>query len=156
MVTAGMIKRHSLLRRKVMTNLDSILESRDITLPRKVHIVKAMFFSSSHVWMWELDYKERRVLKNRCFLTGVLEKALESPFVCKEIQPVHPKGNQSWIFIGMTDGEVETPILCPPDAKNGLIWKDLDAGRDWRRGEKGMTEDEMVGWHHWLNGHEFE
>ena len=153
MVTAGMIKRHSLLRRKVMTNLDSILESRDITLPKKVHIVKAMVFSSSHVWMWELDYKESRVLKNRCFLTGVLEKALESPFVCKEIQPVHPKGNQSWIFIGMTDGEVETPILCPPDAKNGLIWKDLDSGRDWRRGEKGMTEDEMVGWHQWLNGY---
>ena len=86
----------------------------------------------------------------------VLEKTLESPLDCKEIQPVHPKGNQSWIFIGRTDAEAETPILWPPDAKSWLIWKDPDAGKDWSREEKGTTEDEMVGWHHRLNGHEFE
>ena len=102
--------------------------------------------------MWELDYKESWVPKNWCFLTMVLEKTLESPLDCKEIQPVHPKGNQSWIFIGRTDAEAETLILCPPDAKNWLIGKDSDAGKDWRREEKGMTENEMVGWHHW---HEF-
>ena len=103
--------------------------------------------------MWELDCKERWVLKNWCFWTVVLEKTLESPLDCKEIQPVHPKGNQSWLFIGSTDVEAETPILWPPDAKNWLIWKDPDAVNDWRREEKGMTEDEMVGWYHWLNGH---
>ena len=113
-------------------------------------------FSSSHVWMWELDYKESWVLKNWCFWTVVLEKTLESPLDCKEIQPVHPKENQSWIFIGRTDAEAETPILWPPDAKNWLTGKDPGAGKDWRQEEKGMTEDEMVGWHHWLNGHEFE
>ena len=113
-------------------------------------------FSSSHVQMWELDYKESWVPKNWCFWTVVLKKTLESPLDCKEIQPVHPKGNQSWIFIGRTDAEAETPILWPPDAKNWLIWKDPDAGKDWRREEKGMTEDEMDGWHHWLNGHESE
>ena len=112
-------------------------------------------FSSNHVWMWELDYKESWVLKNWCFWTVVLEKTLESPLDCKEIQPVHPKGNQSWVFIGRTDAEAETTILWPPDVKNGLIWKDPDAGKDWRQEEKGMIEDEMVGWHHWLNGHEF-
>ena len=112
-------------------------------------------FSSSHVWMWELDYKEGWVLKNWCFWTVVLEKTLESPLDCKEIQPVNPKGNQSWIFIERTDVEAETPILLPPDVKNWLIWKDPDAGKNWRQEEKGMTEDEMVGWHHWLNGHEF-
>ena len=100
------------------------------------------------VWMWELDYKESWVRKNRCFWIVVLEKTLESPLDCKEIQPVHPKGNQSWIFIGRTDAEGETPILWPPDAKNGLIWKDREAGKDWRQEEKGTTEDEMVGWHH--------
>ena len=105
--------------------------------------------------MWELDYKESWALKNWCFLTVVLEKALESPLNCKEIQPVHPKGDQSWVFIGRTDVEAETPILWPPDAKSWLIWKDPDAGRDWGQ-EKGMTEDEMVGWHHRLSGHEFE
>ena len=109
----------------------------------------------SHVWMWELDYKESWVLKNWCFWTVVLEKMLECPLDCKEIQPVHPKGNQSWIFIGRTDTEAETPILWPPDAKNWLIGKDPDAGKDWGQ-EKGTTEDEMVGWHHRLNGHEFE
>ena len=95
-------------------------------------------------------------LKNWCFWTVVLEKTLESPLDCKEIQPVHPKGNQSWIFNGRTDVEAETPILCPPDAKSWLFWKDPDAGKDWRREEKGTTEDEMVGWHHRLDGHEFE
>ena len=106
--------------------------------------------------MWELDYKESWVLKNWCFWTVALKKALESPLDSKEIQPVNPKGNQSWIFIGRTDAKAETPILWPPDAKNWLIGKDPDAGKDCRREEKGMTEDEMVGWHHWLNGHEFE
>ena len=94
--------------------------------------------------------------KNWCFWTVVLEKTLKSPLDCKEIQPVHPKGDQSWVFIGRTDSEAETPILWPPDAKNWLIWKGPDAGKDWRQEEKGRTEDEMVGWHHWLNGHEFE
>ena len=111
-------------------------------------------FSCGHVWMWELDYKERWALKNWCFWTIVLEKTLESPFDCKEIQPVHPKGNQSWMFIGRTDAEAKAPILWPPDAKSWLIWKDPDAGKDWRQ-EKGTTEDEMVGWHHQLNGREF-
>ena len=113
-------------------------------------------FSSSHVWMWELDYKESWALKKWCFWTVVLEKTLDSPLDCKEIQPVNLKGNQSWIFIGRTDAEAETPILWPPDAKNWLIWKDLDAGKDWRREKKGKTEDEIVGWHHRLDGHEFE
>ena len=107
-------------------------------------------FSSGHVWMWELDYKESWVHKNWYFWTVVLEKSLESPLDCMEIQPVHPKGNQSWIFIGRTDVEAETPILWPPDVKNWLIWKNPDAGKDWRWEEKGMTEDEMVGWRHWL------
>jgi len=113
-------------------------------------------FSSSHVWMWELDYKESWVLKSWSFWIVVLEKTLESPLDCKEIQPVHPKGNQSWIYIGRTDAEAETPVLWPPNVKNWLIGKDPDAGNDRRREEKGMTEDEMVGWHHWLNGHELE
>ena len=114
-------------------------------------------FSSGHVWMWELDYKkESWALKNWCFWTVVLEKTLESPLDCKEIKPVHSKGNQSWIFIGRTDAEVETPILWPPDVKTWLIGKDPDAGKDWRQEEKGTAEDEMVGWHHRLNGHEFE
>ena len=113
-------------------------------------------FSSSHVWMWELDYWEDWVQKNWCFWTVVLEKILESPLDCKEIQPVHPKGNQSWIFIRRTDAEVETPVLWPPDAMNWPIGKDPDAGKDQRWEEKGMAEDEMVGWHHRLNGHEFE
>ena len=110
-------------------------------------------FSSSHVWMWELDYKESWALKDWCFWTVVLEKTLASPLDCEEIKPVNPKGNQSWIFIGRTDAE--DPILWPPDVKNWLIGKDLDSGKDWRREEKGMTEDVMVGWIHWLNGHEF-
>jgi len=113
-------------------------------------------FSSSHVWMWELDYKESWEPKNWCFWTVVLEKTLESPLDCREMQLVHPKGNQSWIFIGRTDVEAEIPILWPSDAKNWLIGKYPDAGKDWRREEKGTTEDEIVGWHHWPNGHEFE
>ena len=106
--------------------------------------------------MWELDYKESWALKNWCFWGVVLEKTLESPLDSKEIQPVHPEGNQPWIFIGRTDGEVETPILWPLDAKNWLIGKDPDAGKDWRQEKKGTMEDEMVGWHHQLDGHESE
>ena len=113
-------------------------------------------FSTSHVWLWELDYKESWVPKNWCFWTAVLEKTLESPLDYKEIQMVHPKRNQSWIFIIRTDAEVETWILWPPDANNGLLWKDPNAGKDWRQEEKRTTEDEMVGHHHQLNGHEFE
>ena len=113
-------------------------------------------FSSSHVWMWELDYKESWAPKNWCFWTVVLEKTLESPLDCKEIQPVHPKGNESWMFIVKTDVEAKTPIVWPRDAKSWLIWKDSDARKDWRQEEKGMTEDEMIGWHHLLKGHEFE
>ena len=114
-----------------------------------------MCFSSSHVWMWELDYKESWVLKNWCFWTVVLEKTLECPLDCKEIQPVHPKRDQSLIFIGSTDAEAEAPILWPPHVKSWLIWKDPDAGKDWGQEEKGTTEDEMAGWHHRLNGHGF-
>ena len=150
------MKRHLLLGRKAMTNLDSILKSRDITLPTKVRLIKTMVFPVVMVWMWELDYKESWELKNWCFWTVVLEKTLESPLDYKKSQPVHPKGNQSWIFIGRTDAEAETPILWPPDAKNRLIGKDPDAGNDWRWEEKGTTQDEMVGWHHWLDAHEFE
>ena len=112
-------------------------------------------FSSGHVWMWELDYKERWVPKNWCFWTVVLEKTLESPLDCKKIQPVHPKGNQSWVFIGGTDVEAETQLLWPPDSESCLIWKDPDAGKDWGQKEWGMTEDEMVRWHHGHNGHGF-
>ena len=111
-------------------------------------------FSSGHVWIWKLDYEESWAPKNWCFWTMVLEKTLESPLDCKEIQPVHPKGDQSWMFIGKTDVEAETPILWPPDMKSWFIWKNPSAGKDWRQ-EKGTTEDEMVGWYHWLNEHEF-
>ena len=113
-----------------------------------------MVFFSSHVWMWKLDHKEGWAQKNWCFWTMVLEKTVESPLDCKEIKPVNTKGNQSWIFIGRTDAEAT--ILCLPDAKSWLFRKDLDAEKDWRQEEKGMTEDEMVGWHHWLNGPEFK
>ena len=112
-------------------------------------------FSSGHVWMWQLDHKEGWALKNWCFWTVVLEKTLESPLDCKEIKLVNPKGNHSWIFIGRTDAEAETPILWPPDVKSRLIGKVPNGGKDWRQDEKGTTEDEMVGWHHWLNEHEF-
>ena len=120
-------------------------------------------FSSSHVWMWELDYKESWkkknvswVPQNWCFWTMVLEETLESPLDCKEIQPVNPKGDQSWVFIGMTDAEAKTPILWVPDPKNWFTGKDPYAGKDWRQEEKGMTDDEIVGWHHRFNEHEFE
>ena len=126
-----------------MTSLDSTLKSRDITLPKKVHL--KLLFYSSHVWMWELDYKEGWVLKNWCFWTVVLDKTLKNALDCNEIQPVHPKGNQSWIFTGRTDIGAETPILWPPDVNSWLIGKAPDAGKDWRLEEKGTTEDEMVG-----------
>ena len=125
-----------------MTKLDSMLKSRDIV--NKGLSSQGFGFSSSHAWMWELDYKESWALKNWCFWTVVLEKTLESPWDCKEIQPVHPKGDKSWVFIGRTDAEAETPILWPPDVKRWLIWKDPDAGKDWGQEEKGTTEDEMV------------
>ena len=137
------IKRRLLLGRRGMTNLDSILKSRDITLPTQVGLIKAMVF---WVVMYgcELDYKESWVPKNWCFWTVVLEKTLESSLDCKEIQPVHPKGDQSWVFIGRTDVEAETPILWPPDVNSWLIRKDPDAGKDWGQEEKGTTEDD--GW----------
>ena len=143
------IKRCLLLGRKTMTNLDSILKSRDIFVD-KGPSSQSYGFSSSHVWMWELDYKESWALKSWCFWTVALEETLKSPLDCKGIQPVHPKGNQYWIFIGRTDAEVETPILWPPDVKSWLIWKDPDAGKDWRQVEKGTTENQMVGWYHQL------
>ena len=126
------MKRHLLLGRKVMTNLDSILRNRDITLPTKVLSSQSYAFSSSHVWMWELDYKESWAPKNWCFWTVVLEKTLESLLDCKGIQPVHPRGDQSWTFTGRTDVEAKTTILWPPDEKNWLIWQVPDAGKDWR------------------------
>ena len=150
------IKKCLLLGRKTMTNLQSILKSRDITLSTNFPLVKDMVFPVVMYGCKSLDYKESWVLKNWWFWTVVLEKTLESPLDCKEIKPVHPKGDQSWVFIGRTDAEAETPIIWPPDVKSWLIGKDPDAGKDWRQEEKGMTEDEMVGWHHWLNGHEFE
>ena len=125
------------------------------TTTTKIHS-EGYGFSSGHVCMWELDYKESWVLKDRCFWTVVLEKTLESPLDCKEIQPLHSKGDQSWVFIGRTDAKAETPILWLPHAKSWLIGKDPDAGRGWGQEEKGMTEDEMAGWHHWLDGREFE
>ena len=148
------IKRRLLLGRKSMTNLDSILKSRDITLLTKVRIVKTMVFSSSHVWMWKLDHEKCWALKNWLFWIVVLEKTLESPLDIKEIKLVNTKGNQPWIFIGRTDAEA--PILWPSDAKNRLTGKDPDAVKDWGQEKKGSAEDEMVGWHHWLKGHEFE
>ena len=149
------IKRCLLLGRKVMTNLDSVLKSRDITLPAKVRLVKAMVFKVVMYGCESWDYKESWAPKNWCFWTVVMKKTVDSPLVFKEIQLVHPKGDQSWVFI-RTDAEAETPILWPPDSKNWVIGKDPDAGKDWRWEEKGTTEDEMFRWHYWLNGHEFE
>ena len=149
------IKRRLLPGRKFMTNLDSILKSRHC-FANKPLSSQSYGFSSSQVWMWELDYKENWAPKTWCFWTVVLEKTLESPLDCKEIQPLNPKGSQSWIFIGRTDAEAEAPLLWPPDSKKWLIWKDPDAGKDWRQEEKGTTEDEMVRWHHQLNGYESE
>ena len=147
---------YNITHKKYVTpmNLDSILKSRDITLPTKVRLVKAMFFSvvMHGCESWTIKKGERR-------RTDAFElwcwRRLESPLNCKEIQPVHPKGDQSWVFIGRTDVGAETPILWPPDAKSWIICKDPDAGKDWGQEEKGTTEDEMVGWHHRLNGHEF-
>ena len=147
------IKRCWLLGRKAMTNINSILKSRDITLPTNVHLVKAMVFP---VAMYGCESWAIKKAEELMLWTVLLEKTLESPLDCKGIQPVHPKGNLSWIFTGRTDVEAETPIFWPPDAKNWLIGKDPNAGKDWSQEEKGMTEDEMVGWHHWLDGHEFE
>ena len=141
---------------KVVIILDGILKKQRHYFANKESSSQGYGFSSSQVWIWELDYKESWVPKNWCFWTVVLEKTLESPLDCEEIQPVYPKGNQSWIFIGRTDVEAETPMIWPPDVKNWLTRKDSGAGEDWRWEEKGTTEDEMVGWHHQLNGHEFE
>ena len=117
-------------------------------------ICQGYSLSSSHVQMWDLDHREVRVLKNWYFQTVVLEKTLERPLDCKEVKPVNPKGNQPWILIERINAEVETPIIWPLDVKSQLIGKDPDAGKDWGQEEKGMTEDEIVGWHHWFNGHE--
>ena len=140
------MKRLLLLRRKTMTNLDSLLKSRDISWATNIHLVKAMLFPRSNVWMWELDHKEGWALKNWCFWTVVLEKTPESPLDSKEIQPVHPKGNQSWIFTGRTDATAEAPILWPPDAKNWLTGRDPDSGKDWGQEEKGTPR----GWDGWM------
>ena len=144
------INRRLLFGRKVMTNLDSILKSRGIV--NKGRSSKGYGFSSSDVWMWELDYKESWALKNWCFWIVVLEKTLESPLDFKEIQQVHPK---DWVFIRRTDAEASAPILWLPDAKSWLIGKAPDAGKDWGQEEKGTTEDKMAGWHHWLYEHGF-
>ena len=141
------IKRHLLFGKKVMTNLDNILKQRHYFVNKGLSD-QGYGFSSSHVWMWELDYNESWAPKNWCFWTVVLEKTLESPLACKEIQPVHPKGDQSWVFIGRTDAKAETPILWPPHVKIWLIERDPDAGKDWGQEEKATTEDEMVWWHH--------
>ena len=143
------IKRHLLLGRKVISNLDSIFKSRDITLPTKIRLVKAMVFPVV-MYGWELDCEESWVPKNWCFWTVVLEKTLEGPLDCKEIQPVHSKGDQPWDFFGRNDAKAETPVLWAPHAKCWLIGKESDAGRDWGQEERGMTEDEMAGWHHGL------
>ena len=154
MVTAATIKKTLALWKKSYNQPRQHIKKQRHYFDNKGLSSQSYGFSSSHVWMWELDNKEGWAPKNWCFWTVVLEKTLESPLDCKEIQPVHPRGNQSWIFTGRTDDEAETPILWPPDVKNWLIWKDPDAGKDWRQ-EKGTTEDEIVGWHHRLNGHEF-
>ena len=135
-----------------MTNLESLLKSGHY-FTNKGLPSQSYGFPTTHVWMWELDHKERWAPKNWCFWTVVLENSWE-PLDCKEIKPVNPKGNYSWIFVGRTGAEA--PILWPPDAKNWLLRKDPDAGNDWRQEEKGTTEDEMVGWHHQLDGHGFE
>jgi len=144
-----------LLGRKAMTNLDSILKSRHYFANKGVYS-QSYGFSSSHVWMWELDYKESWEPKNWCFWTVVLEKTLESSMDCKEIQTVHSKGDQPWVFFGRNDAKAETPVLWLRHAKSWLIGKDSDAGSDWGQEEKGMTEDEMAGWHHRLDGCESE
>jgi len=149
------IKRCLLLAWKAMTNLDRQIKKQRYYFVNKGLSSQGYGFSGSHVWMWELEYKESWMQKNWCFWTVVLEKTLESSLNCNEIQPVHPKGNQSWVFIERTDVEAEMPVFWPPDAKSWLIWKDPDVGKDWRQEEKEITEDEMVRWHHQLNEHEF-
>ena len=141
------IKTRLLLGRKVMTNLDSILKSRDITLLAKFCLVKATIFPVFMYGSESWTIKKTEHWRITAFALWCWRKTLESPLDCKEIQPVHPKGNKSWIFIWRTDAKAEAPILWPSDVKNWLIWKDPDAGKDWRQ-EKRMTEDEMVGWHH--------
>ena len=150
------IKRCLLLRKKAMTNLDSILQSRDITLLRKVHLVKAMVFPVVIYGCKSWTIKKAEHQRIDVFELWYWRWLLRVPWTGWEIQPVHPRGNQSWIFIGRTDAEAESLILWPPDVKNWVIWKDPDAGKDWRWEEKGTTEDKMVGWHHRLNGHGFE
>ena len=149
------IKRRLLLGRKVMTNLDSILKSRDITWPTKVRLVKAMVFPVVMYGCetWTIKKAESRRIDG--FELWCWRRLLRVLLDCNEIQPVHPKGDWSWVFIGRTDVEAETPILWPPDAKRWLIWKGPDAGKDWGQEKKGTTEDDMVGWHHWLDGHGF-
>ena len=147
------IKRRLLLGRKTMTR-EHIKKAKTLLCQQRF-VWSKLWFSSNHVWMSELDYKESWMPKNWCFWTVVLEKTLESPLDCKEIQPVHPKGDQSWIFIGRTDAEAETPIFWLSAEKNWLLGKDPDAGKEWRQKEKRTTEDEMVGWHHHLDGREF-
>ena len=141
------IKRCLLPGRKFMTTLDSILKKQRHYFANKRLSSQGCVFSSGRVWMWELDCEEGWEPTNLCLWTVVLEKTLESPLDCKEIQPVHPKGAQSWVFIGRTDVDAEAPILWPPDVKSWLIWKDPDAGKHWGQ-EKGTTEDKMAGWHH--------
>ena len=148
------IKRCLLLEKTLWKSRQSIKNQRHLSADKGPYN-QSHCFPSSHVWMWELDHKECWALKNLCFWTVVLGKTLEGPLVCKEIQPVHSEEispEYSW----RTDAEAETPILWPSDVKSCLIWKDPDAGKDWRQEERGITEDEMVGWHHELNGHEFE
>ena len=154
-ITAHEIKICLLFGRKAITNLDSILKSRDIKLQTKVQLVKAMDFPLV-MYGCESWLIKKAKHQNWHFWTVALEKTLESPLDCKEIQPVNPKGNQSWIFTGSSDAEAEAPILLPPEMKNWLIQKYPDAGKDWKRKKKVTTEDEMFGWHHQLNGHEFE
>ena len=153
MVITADIKRCLLLGRKVMTNLDSILKSRDITLPTKVCLVKALVFPTVMYGCESWTIKKAECPRIDAFELWCWKKTLESPLDCKEIQPVHPKGNQSWIFSGRTDAEAETPILWPPYVKSWLNGKDSDSGKDWRQEEKGTTEDEMAEWHQQLNGH---
>ena len=150
------MKRHLLLGRKAMTHLESMLKSRAITLPTKVRLVKAMVFPvvMYACEIWTIKKAERWTID--AFELWCRRRLLKSPFDCKEIQPVNAKGNPPWIFTERTDAEAQSPILCPPDVKNWLTGKDPDAGKDWWREEKGTTEDEMAGWHHRLNGHEFE
>ena len=151
------IKRGLLLGRKALTkHIRQHIEKQRHHFADKGPYSQSNGFSSSHVWMWELDNKEGWISNNWCFWTVVLENTLESSLDCKEITLVNPKGNQSCIFIGRADAKAEAPNLWPPDMKSWLIWKDPDAGKDWRQEEKGVTEDEMIGWHRQFNGHEFE